>query len=191
MNEEVRDSKEQQDGIDLVKEYEDLFRDANKEIINIVGKQGELLERFRDEDEFFDRVWLSRSNISFKISLYKFLRKFPLLKNWTLTSSYFKTNFEANKKVRKLNVNIFAEESKKLILLFFIFFVLVWIVLENFIHWKSFLVCCREFYRVWRTLSSVENFIECGEFYPVWRILSSVEYFISNQNSEKHPRLKL
>ena len=77
LNEEVRDSKEQQDGIDLVKEYEDLFRDANKEIINIVGKQGELLERFRDEDEFFDRVWLSRSNISFKISLYKFLRKFP------------------------------------------------------------------------------------------------------------------
>ena len=81
LNEEVRDSKEQQDGIDLVKEYEDLFRDANKEIINIVGKQGELLERFRDEDEFFDRVWLSRSNISFKISLYKFLRKLPLLKN--------------------------------------------------------------------------------------------------------------
>ena len=81
LNEEVRDSKEQQDGIDLVKEYEDLFRDANKEIINIVGKQGELLEPFRDEDEFFDRVWLSRSNISFKISLYKFLRKFPLLKN--------------------------------------------------------------------------------------------------------------
>ena len=122
LNEEVRDSKEQQDGIDLVKEYEDLFRGANKEITNIVGKQGELLERFRDEDEFFDRVWLSRSNISFKISLYKFLRKFPLLKNWTLTSSYFKTNFEANKKVRKLNVNVFAEGKwKTYFTIFYIF----------------------------------------------------------------------
>ena len=59
LNEEVRDAKEQQEGIDLVKKHEDLFRGANKEIINIVGKQGELLECFRDEDELFDRVWLS------------------------------------------------------------------------------------------------------------------------------------
>ena len=80
-NEEVRDAKEQQDGIDLVKKYEDLFRGANRKIINIVGKQGELLKRFMDEDEDFDLIRLSRSNISFKISLYKFLRKFPLLKN--------------------------------------------------------------------------------------------------------------
>ena len=80
-NEEVRDAKEQQDGIDLVKKYEDLFRGANRKIINIVGKQGELLKRFMDEDEVFDLIRLSRSNISFKISLYKFLRKFPLLKN--------------------------------------------------------------------------------------------------------------
>ena len=68
-NEEVRDAKEQQDGIDLVKKYEDLFRGANKKIINILGKQGELLKRFRDEDDFFDRVGLSRPNVSFKISL--------------------------------------------------------------------------------------------------------------------------
>ena len=80
-NEEVRDAKEQQDGIDLVKKYEHLFRGANRKIINIVGKQGELLKRFMDEDEVFDLIRLSRSNISFKISLYKFLRKFPLLKN--------------------------------------------------------------------------------------------------------------
>ena len=50
-NEEVRDAKEQQDGIDLVKKYEDLFRGASKKIINIVGKQGELLKRFRDGDD--------------------------------------------------------------------------------------------------------------------------------------------
>ena len=68
-NEEVRDAKEQQDGIDLVKKYEGLFRGANKKIINILGKQGELLKRFRDEDDFFDRVGLSRPNVSFKISL--------------------------------------------------------------------------------------------------------------------------
>ena len=51
LNEEVRDTKEQQDGIDLVKKFEDLFRGASKKIINIVGKQGELLKRFRDGDD--------------------------------------------------------------------------------------------------------------------------------------------
>ena len=84
---------------------------ANRKIINTVSKQGELLKRFNDAEEFFDRVGLSRSNIYFKISLYTFLRKFPLLKNSTLTSSYFKSNFKVIKKVCKANVNIFGEKK--------------------------------------------------------------------------------
>ena len=81
LNEEVRNAKKPKDGICLVKKYEDLLRAANRKIVNIVGKQGELLKIFRDAEEFFDHVGLSRSNIYFKISLYKFLRKFLLLKN--------------------------------------------------------------------------------------------------------------
>ena len=68
LNEEVRNAKEPQDGTALVKKYEDLLKGTNKKIINIERKQGELLKRFRDDDEFFDRVSLSRSNIYFKIS---------------------------------------------------------------------------------------------------------------------------
>ena len=98
-NEEVRIAKEPLDGTDLVKKYEGLLRGTSKKIINIIGKQGELLKRLRDKDEFFDRVGLSRLNIYFKISLYKFLNKSQLLKNSTLTSSYFKTNFKLIKKL--------------------------------------------------------------------------------------------
>ena len=98
-NEEVRIAKEPLDGTDLVKKYEGLLRGTSKKIINIIGKQGELLKRFRDKDEFFDRVGLSRLNIYFKISLYKFLNKSQLLKNSTLTSSYFKTNVKLIKKL--------------------------------------------------------------------------------------------
>ena len=58
LNEKVRNAKEPKDGIALDKKYEDLLKGANKKIINIVGKQGELLKHFRDEDEFFDRVGL-------------------------------------------------------------------------------------------------------------------------------------
>ena len=77
LNEEVNIAKEPKDITALVKKYEHLLKGANKKIINIVGKKDELLKRFRDEEEFFDRTGLSRSNIYFKISLYKSLRKFP------------------------------------------------------------------------------------------------------------------
>ena len=69
------------------------------------------MKRFRDAGECFDRVGLNRSNIYFKISLYKFLCKFPLLKNSTLTSSYFKSNFKVIKKVCKANVSISGEKK--------------------------------------------------------------------------------
>ena len=68
----------------------------------MVRRQGEILKRFK-EDEFFDRVGLI-----FTLKYFKFLYKFPLLKNSTLKSSYFKSNFKVIKKVCKTNVNIFG-----------------------------------------------------------------------------------
>ena len=108
LSKEVKKAKEPKDGIALLKKYEDHLKGANKKIINIVGKQGKLLKKFRDDEEFFDRVGLSRSNI---YSLYKFIRKFPLSKNSTLTSSYFKNNFRAIKKDCKANLNIFGKKN--------------------------------------------------------------------------------
>ena len=49
ISEEVKNAKELKDGMALVKKYEDLLKGANKKIINIVGKQGELLKRFKEE----------------------------------------------------------------------------------------------------------------------------------------------
>ena len=98
-------------GLSLVKNYEDLLKGANRKIINIAGKQGELLKRFMDNEEFFDRVGLSRSNIYYKIGLYKFLCKFPVLKNSAFTSSYFKSNFKLIRKVCKANADVFGEKK--------------------------------------------------------------------------------
>ena len=109
--ENVKNAKDLKDAISLVKKHEDLLKSSNKRIIDIVAKQGELLKRFNDSDEFFDGVGLSRSNIYFKIRLYKFLRKFPALRNATLTFSYFKNNFKIIKKVCKANANIFGEKK--------------------------------------------------------------------------------
>ena len=49
LNEEVNIAKEPKDVIALVKKYEHLLKGANKKIINTVGKQDEVLKRFRDE----------------------------------------------------------------------------------------------------------------------------------------------
>ena len=65
LDEKVKNAKEPQDGIVLVKKYENLLKGTNKKIITIVGKQGKILKRFRVEDDFLDHVGLSRSNIYF------------------------------------------------------------------------------------------------------------------------------
>ena len=124
LNEEVRNAKKPEDVISLVKKYEDLLKEATRKIIKTVGKQGELLKRFRDAEVFFDCIGLSRSNIYFRISLYKCLRKFPLLKNSTLqfNSSYYKSNFKVVKKVCKANVNVFGETKWKYLFYYFLYF---------------------------------------------------------------------
>ena len=76
-----------------------------------MGKESELLKHFRDEDESFDRAGLSRSNIFFKISLCKFLKKITSLTNSSLTSSYVKNNFKLIKKACKMDVKIFSEKK--------------------------------------------------------------------------------
>ena len=58
LNGEVKNAKSLSEGISLVQKYENLLKGANKKI-NIVGKQGELLKRFKEEDESFDCVGLS------------------------------------------------------------------------------------------------------------------------------------
>ena len=45
---------------------------------------------FKDTEHFFVNVGHSRSTVYFKILLYKFLKKYPLLKKSTLKSCYFK-----------------------------------------------------------------------------------------------------
>ena len=95
LNEEVKNVKSLKVGISLAQKYENFLKGANKKIINIVGNQGELLKKFKEEDKFFDCVGLSRY---FKMRLFKFLCKFPMLKNSILTPSYFKSNLNLIKK---------------------------------------------------------------------------------------------
>ena len=107
LNEAVENMKSLNEGISLIQNNKNLLKGAKKKIININGNQGDLLKRYKEEDKFFDCVGLSKSNIYFKMRLFKFLCIFPVLKNSTLTPSYFKSNLKQTKKVCKANVDIF------------------------------------------------------------------------------------
>ena len=74
----------------MIRPYEDIIKTQNKKAIGYIDKQGELLKKLKDIQNLFDNVGQSKSIIYFKISLYKFLRKYPLLKTSTSQSSYIK-----------------------------------------------------------------------------------------------------
>ena len=59
LNEEVKHVKRLNEGISLAQKYENLLKGAIKKMIKVVGKQGEFLKRFKEEDEFFDCICLS------------------------------------------------------------------------------------------------------------------------------------
>ena len=70
------------------------------------------MKKFKDTEHFFDNVGQSGLTICFKISLYKFLKKYPLLKKSTLPLSYFKNNFKAIKVVSKENPTFQVEATE-------------------------------------------------------------------------------
>ena len=86
LHNEVRNAKNPKEAKNLIKASEEILKEQNKKIINIARRQGELLKMFKKPDGFLDCIGLSRPNIYFKKSLFKFLFKFLLLESSTLLS---------------------------------------------------------------------------------------------------------
>ena len=67
----MKNAKEPKKAISIIKKYEEPLKGENSTIINLVGKQGELLKKFKDDDEFFGHVISRLVYISFCVkSLY-------------------------------------------------------------------------------------------------------------------------
>ena len=63
------------------------LKGENRKIINIVGKQGDLVKKFKESDEFFSYVGPNQSNTYFKIHLHEFFLRW---KNQLLTLTILK-----------------------------------------------------------------------------------------------------
>ena len=72
LHDEVRNAKNPKEAKNLIKMCEEILKRQNKKIINIARRQGELLKMFKKSDDFLDRIGLSRPNIYFKKSPFKF-----------------------------------------------------------------------------------------------------------------------
>ena len=74
------------------KHLEVLLKLENKKTVEMVGKQQESLQKFKESVKFFNCVGLTRFNTYFEFRLYKFLTKPLILSNSSRSHSYFKSN---------------------------------------------------------------------------------------------------
>lgn len=63
-----------QEAILIIRHYEDIIRTQNKEAIGCIGKQEQLIRKFKDSEHFFGNAYQGRSTY-FEILLYRFLKK--------------------------------------------------------------------------------------------------------------------
>ena len=82
------------EAINIANHYEEIMKTRNKKVIGILATQEQMLKKVKDMYDFIENIRLSRSTVYFKIGIYKFLKKFPVLKNSTLSTHYFKNHFK-------------------------------------------------------------------------------------------------
>ena len=97
----------QREDIDIMKHYEEIIKTGNKKTIRYETKQGQMLKTFKEKERLIENIELSKSTVHFKIGLCKRLRKFPALKNSSLSSHYFRNNFKLIKIVCNSNEELF------------------------------------------------------------------------------------
>ena len=121
-----------------------------------------MLKLLKESDGFLDGVALNWSNTFLKIRLFKFLSKFTMLKNSTLPTSCFKTNFKTIWKICNEDQGIFGKKDSSF---------------ENpSPHYQCRLKLWDKCFCYSSLLLVKTNaswfFIHSGEFYLVWRIFS-------------------
>ena len=56
------------------------MKSQNKRVIGYVGKQRQLLKKFKEKHQFLENIGQSKSTTNFKTELCKLLKKYPTLK---------------------------------------------------------------------------------------------------------------
>ena len=89
LNEVANETNGPGETIFRINQYEEIIKSHNKRVIGYVAKQGQILKKFREVEDFIQNVRKIKFTIYYKIT------KYPSSKKSTLPSSHFGNNFKA------------------------------------------------------------------------------------------------
>ena len=89
---------------------EKIIKSKKCNILWLAYQQGEIFEKFKMNDNFIDmvkKIGISKSTILFKISVVKFVNKYPRMKKSSLSLHFLKNNFKIIKEICHENASEF------------------------------------------------------------------------------------
>ena len=98
------------EAVHVVKNMEKITRSKKSNILWLAYQQGQILEKFKGNEHFMDMIkkfGISKSTILFKISIVKFVNKYPKMKKSSLSLHFLKNNFKIIKEICHENASEF------------------------------------------------------------------------------------
>ena len=96
--------------VQIIREFEQIIRSKNKNIIWLAYQQGKVFEKFKENAKVIEMVrqlGYSKSTITFKINIVKLINQYPKVKNSFLSLIFFKEYFKLIERiVKKTQVNL-------------------------------------------------------------------------------------
>ena len=102
--------KSPEEAVEAVNNMEKVIKSNKCNILWLVYQQGQIYEKFKMNDNFINMVKefnISKSTILFKISIVKFINKYPRMKNFSLSLYFLKNNFKITKEICHENASEF------------------------------------------------------------------------------------
>ena len=97
LNERSDKAEKPEDAADIVKQYEDIIRTKDKNIISIEHHQGKVFKRFKDTEKFIKLVnefKVHKSTLIFKINIFKLIGKHPKFMKSSVTLGFLKSFYK-------------------------------------------------------------------------------------------------
>ena len=103
-------AKSSEEAMEVVKEIEKIIRSNKCNILWLAYQQGRIFKIFKLNDNFINVVnifRISKSTLVFKISIEKFLNRYPRIKKLSLSLHFLNNNFKIIKEIFHENASEF------------------------------------------------------------------------------------
>ena len=89
--------KSSEEAVEAVNNMEKIIKSEKCNTLWLAYQQGQIFEKFKMNDNFIDmvkKIGISKSTILFKVSIIKFVNKYPRMKKSSLSLHFLKNNFK-------------------------------------------------------------------------------------------------